>query len=362
MKFSISTLFQLCLSGLLICLIAGCNSRSTVDQVLVPIHSDFGNLFMLEDTIRFNHAVLFGNRWTMDVNSAGELLVLDPQSEGVYLFSPSGAFIQRMAITDCNPEAAFNFFAHASFLDDSQIAVFNNKGVIVFNRDGECVQAITDRDFATNTRGICSHRDTIFAMPGDVWDSTAIRAYSPDLTFMDQFSLPLPEFPRRASTMLTNQGAAMACFDDDVWWVYSESFDASPRLSPTKLPRYMPDFFVERTQDFPEFELVDQSNFRRITEMISEAEAQASSVQGMYALDNETRMIVYGGTESDLGTGAVIASHGDRFPAVSTWLSEGPKAVGNGRLYMAGDPEDELTGEATNPPIIRYRFIPPTDE
>ena len=362
MKFPISILFQLCLSGLLICLIAGCNSRSTVDQVLVPTHADFGDLFVLEDTIRFNHSVLFGNRWTLDVNSAGELLVLDPQSEGVYLFSPSGAFIQRMAITDCNPEAAFNFFAHASFLDDSHIAVFNNKGVIVFSRDGECVRAITDRDFATNTQGICSHRDTIFAMPGDVWDSTAIRAYNPDLALMeDHFSLPLPEFPRRASTMRTLQGAAMACFDDDVWWIYSESFDASPRLSPAKLPRYMPDFFVERTQDFPEFELVDQSNFRRITEMISEAEAQASSVQGMYALDNETRMIVYGGTESDLGTGAVIASHRDHFPAVSTWLSEGPKAVGNGRLFMAGDPEDDLTGEATNPPIIRYRFVPPTD-
>lgn len=316
---------------------------------------------MLEDTIRFDHSVLFGNRWTLDMNSVGELLVLDLQSQGAYLFSPSGAFMQRMTIADCNPEAAFNFFAYASFLDDSHIAVLNNKGVTVFNRDGECVQAITDRDFATNTGAICSHRDTIFAMPGAVRDSAFIKAYSPDFTLVDQFSLPLPEFPRRASTMLTNQGAAMACFDDDVWWVYSESFDASPRLSSTKLPRFIPDFFVERILDFPEFELVDQSNFQRITEMISEAEAQASSVRGVYALDNETRMIVYGSTESDPGAGAVIASHRDRFPAVSTRLSGGPKAVGNGRLYMAGDLEDELTGEAMNPPIIRYRFIPPTD-
>lgn len=361
MKFSISALVYLCISGLLICLIAGCNSRSTVDQVLVPTHADFGDLFVLEDTIQFDHSVLFGTRWTLDVNSVGELLVLDHQSRGIYLFSPDGAFIRKMAITDCNPEAAFNFFSYASFLNDSHIAVLNTKGVIVFNQDGECAQAITDRDFATNTRGICSHRDTIFAMPGDVWDSTSIRAYSPDLTLMDQFSLPLPEFPQRASVMMTNEGAAMACFDDDVWWVYSESFDASSRLSPTKLPRYMPDFFVERTQDFPDFELVDQSNFRRITEMISEAEAQATSVQGVYALNNETRIIVYGGTESDLGTGAVIASHRDHFPAVSTWLSEGPKAIGNGRLYMAGDPEDEPTGEAANPPIIRYRFISPSD-
>lgn len=361
MKFSISASLYLYISGLLICLIAGCNSRSTVDQVLVPTHADFEDLFVLEDTIQFDHSVLFGTRWTLDVNSVGELLVLDHQSRGVYLFSPDGAFIQKMAITDCNPEAAFNFFSHASFLSDSHIAVLNNKGLIVFNRGGECVQAITDRDFATNTRGICSHRDTIFAMPGDVWDSTAIRAYSPDLTLMDQFSLPLPEFPQRASVMMTNEGAAMACFDDDVWWVYSESFDASPRLSPTKLPRYMPNFFVERTQDFPDFKLVDQSNFRRITEMISEAEAQATSVQGVYVLNNETRMIVYGGAESDLGTGAVIASHRDHFPAVSTWLSEGPKAIGNERLYIVDDPEDQPIGEAVNPLIIRYRFVPPSD-
>ena len=361
MKFSLPALLHLCISGLLICLIAGCNSRSTVDQVLVPTHADFGDLFVLEDTIQFDHSVLLGARWTMDVSSVGELLVLDPSSQGVYLFSPDGTFIRKMAITDCNPEAAFNFFAHASFLNDSHIAVLNNKGVIVFNRDGECVRAITDRDFAANTQGICSHRDTVFAMPSDVWDSTAIRAYSPDLTLMDQFSLPSPEFPERASVMLTHHGAAMACFDDDVWWVYSESFDASPRLSSTELPRFMPNFFVERTQDFPDFEVVDQSNFRRITEMIREAEAQATSVQGVYALNNETRMIVYGGTEFDLGTGAVIASHGDRFSTVSTWLSEGPTAVGNGRLYMAGDPEDQPTGEATNPPIIRYRFIPPSN-
>lgn len=333
-----------------------------VDQVLVPTHSDFGDLFVLEDTIQFNHSVLFGNRWMLDVNSVGELLVLDHQSQGVYLFSQDGALMQRMEITDCNPEAVSNFFAYASFLNDSHIAVLNNKGVTVFNRDGECVRAITDRDFATNTGAICSYRDTIFAMPGTVRDSTFIRAYSLDLTLVNQFSLPLPAFPRRASTMLTNPRAAMACFDDDVWWVYSESFDASPRLSPQRLLRFMPDFFVERTQDFPDFEIVDRSDFQKITEMISEAEAQATAARGVYALNNETRMIVYGGAiESDSGTGAVIASHRDRFPAVSTWLPKEPKAVGNGRLYMAGEPEDELTGEATNPPIIRYRFIPPTD-
>ena len=362
MKFSISALTHLCLSGLLICLIAGCNSRSTVDQVLVPTHADFGDLFVLEDTIRFNHSVLFGNRWMLDVNSAGELLVLDPQSEGVYVFSPDGILVWTTVITDCNPEANFNFGVQASFLNDSYVAVLINKGVIVLGQNGECVQTVTDMDLALNTWGLCLHSDTIFAMPRDIRDSTFIRAYSSDFVLIDWFPLPAPKFRRRAAIMLTTGvTSVMGCFDDDVWWVYSENFDATPRLSRAGLIRFMPDFFVERTQDFPDFGMINQSNFREITEKIDKAEAEATSVEGMFVLDNETRMIVYGVNEFDPGVGVVIASHRDRFPAVSTRLSEGPKAVGNGRLYMAGDPEDELTGEAMNPPIIRYRFIPPTD-
>ena len=352
-------------AGLLVCLVVGCNSRSAVDQILTPTHVDFGDLFVQESVIQLDNSVLLGARWYLDVNSKDELLVLDTQSQGVHLFSPDGILVWTMVITDCFPGTSFNFNAYALFLDDSYVAVLVNKGVIVLGQNGECIQTITDEDLATNTWALCSYRDTMFAMPRDVRDSTFIRAYSSDFTLIDQFPLPAPKFQRRASVMLMNTGSNMRCFNDDVWWAYSESFDATPRLSTAGLTQFMPDFFVERTRDYPDFPLVDQSNFREVTEMIGKAEAEATSMVGMFALDDETRMVVYNSIDSgdeDLGHGAVIASHSDHFPAVSTRFEKTPEAVGTGKLYFVSDLGDEPTEEILNPAIVRYRFIPPSDE
>ncbi|MXZ05142.1 MAG: hypothetical protein F4146_05570 [Rhodothermaceae bacterium] len=347
-------------TGLLVCLVVGCNTRSAVDQVLTPTHKDFEDLFVRESVIRLDNTVLLGSRWYLYVNSKRELLVLDTQSQGVHLFSPDGVLVWTKAITDCNPEASFNFSAQASFLDDSRVAVLINKGIIVLGQNGECVRAITNAELATNTWGLCSYRDTIFAMPRDIRDSTFIRAYSPDFTLIGQFPLPAPKFQRRASVMRAIPGATMGCFDDDVWWMYSENYDATPRLSRAGLIRYMPDFFVERTQDYPNYGIVNQSNFQEITEMIAKAEAEATSLDGIFALDNDTRMMVY--NNGTIGRGAVIANHSYRFPTVSTRFEETPETVGNGRLYFVGDLEDESIEEVLNPTIISYRFVPPSGE
>ena len=356
----ISTLHSTIVVGLLVCLVVGCNSRSAVDQILTPTHMDFRDLFVQESVIRLDNSVLLGSRWDLDVNSIGELLVLDTESQAVHLFSPDGILVWTTAIGDCYPGANFNFNAQASFLDDSHVAVLINKGAIVLGKDGECVQTVTDSDLATNTWALCSHRDTIFTMPRDIRDSTFIRAYNPDFTLIDQFPLPAPKFQRRAGIQLTYAGSNMACFDDDVWWVYSEDFDATPRLSRAGLTRFLPDFFVERTQDYPDFAVVDQSNFREITEMIGKAEAEATGVEGMFALDNETRLIVY--SNMGLGRGAVIANYSDHLSAVSTLIEKFPKAVGGGGLYILDELEDEAIEEAINPPIIQYRFVPPSGE
>jgi hypothetical protein len=345
-------------AGLLVCLVVGCNPRFAVDQTLTPVHMDFGDLFVQESTIRLDNSVLLGSSWSLSVNSKGELLVLDTQSQGAHLFSSDGILVWTKVITDCNPEASFNFGAQASFLDDSHVAVLVDKGAIVLGRNGECVQAITDGDLATNTWGLCSHRDTIFAMPRYIGDNAFIRAYSSDFSLIEQFPLPAPKFQKRASIMLTDPGFAMACFNDDVWWVYSESFDAAPRLRRAGLTRFMPDFFVERTRDYPDFALVDM-------EVMHKAEAEATRMRGIFTLDTETRMIVYNSIDPSnegLGRGVVIANHSDRFPAVSTRFEKFPEAVENGRLYTVNDLEDELTEEALNPTIIRYRFVPPSRE
>lgn len=354
----VATLHTTTVTVLLVCLVVGCSSRSPVDQILTPVYVDFGNLFVQESTIRLDNSVLLGSSWSLNVNSKGELLVLDTQSQGAYLFSPDGILVWTKVITDCNPEASFNFGAKASFLDDSRISVLINKGAIVLGRNGDCVQVITDGELATNTWGLCSHRDTVFAMPRYIGENTFIRAYSSDFSLIDQFPLPAPNFQKRASIMLTDPGFAMRCFNDDVWWVYSESFDAAPRLPSAGQTRFMPDFFVERTRDYPDLALMDM-------DIMHKAEAEATRMRGLFALDNETRMIVYDSIDPSNegpGRGVVIVNHRDRFPAVSTWLEKFPEAVENGWLYILNDLGDEPTEEIINPAIVRYRFVPPSGE
>ncbi len=351
-------------AALLASLASACNSGGFINQILTPAHVDFGELFVPEDTTRLDNSVLIGRIWMLDVNANGEFLVLDTQSQGVYLFSPGGELVRTMTVTDCHPEAEVSFTSQATFLDELHVAVLNNRGVIVFDRNGACVRASIDGDFATSSGGICSHRDTVFTMPFAVRDSTFIRAYAADFAQLDQFPLPAPQFPIRAAVTPTYAGFAMACFDDDVWWVYSESFDASSRLQSTRAPRFKPDFFVDRTRDYPEFGLVTQANMQSVTEMLNKAEAEATAVLGMFALDSSTRMVVYGGLDTgdeEFSTGAVIASHTGRFPGVSTLLSGFPSAAKGGMLYMATDPEDQPDGEVANPAIVRYRFVPPAN-
>ena len=172
----IPTLYTTIVAGLLVCLVVGCNTRSAVDQVLTPTHREFGDLFVQESVIRLDNSVLLGSIWNLVVNSKGELLVLDSQSQGVHMFSSDGVLVWTVAITDCNPEANLDFSPHASFLDDSRVAVLIDKGAIVLSQNGECVQTITNADMATNTWGLCSHRDSIFAMPRYIQDSAFIRA------------------------------------------------------------------------------------------------------------------------------------------------------------------------------------------
>ncbi len=339
-----------------------CRSDPAFDQVHTPTHVEFEKLFALEDTIRLDTTVLIGSITMLDVNSKGEFLVLDRQSENVHVFSQSGGHLRTLSITDCDPEATFGFSAQSTFLSDSQIFILTSKGALVFDESGRCTQSNMAPEFVTNTWAACLHRDTIFAMPRSIQDGAMIRAYDVDLALVDQFPLPAPRFPKRAAVTLPYQGRAMSCFDNDVWWVYRESFDITPRLRRGDLTRFKPDFYIERTRDYPETPVVDRSNFMEITQLLGKAEAESSSVLGVFALDETTRLVMYGGIRSDneeRDTGALVASHKDGVAGVSTLFPEFPGATRQGQLYFVENPEEHTDGEFTNPLIIRYQFIPP---
>ena len=273
--------------------------------------------------------------------------------------------MRTLSITDCNPGATLGFSAQSTFWGDSQVLILTDKGPMVFDQAGQCVQSSTDPELATNTWAICSHRDTIFVMPQAIRDSSFIRAYSPEFTVIDQFPLPVPRFPRRAGIMLLRRGRTMGCFRDDIWWIYGESFDAAPRLRRAGLTQFRPENYRERTRDYPELPLVTQTNWNEVTKLLDKAEAEASSVGGMFELDETTRLVLYDGikgSNEESTMGALIASHEHNFGGISTLFPEFPKTAKYGMLYFEEDPEERPDGEVTNPSIIRYRFIPPKNQ
>ena len=335
---------------------------------------EFDELFALEDTIRLDPSVLIGSISVLKVSSRGELLVQDDQSNALHLFSPDGTHLRALSITDCNPEAELEGFgSHSTFLDDSRILAITSKGAMIFDHSGQCVESSTDDSFVTNTWAACSFRDTIFAMPRTIRDSTHISAYSSDLTLIKRFPLPAARFPRRSSIYLPYSGLTIGCFGDDVWWVYGEDFDATPRLRRSGYARYEPAFYRPRKNDYPELPLVDQSNWNEVNRILIQAESEASSVQGMFALDKAVRLVLYLGIDADDEAatdasatghsvmGALVASHDGAFDGVTTLVPDMPDAAGHGKLYYTGAPEASGNDELANPFVVMYRFLQPGD-
>ena len=352
-------------TALLSSVLGACRSpNAAVNQILTPAYVEFEDLFAPQDTIRLETAVLIGRSWMIDVNSKGELLVHDNQGQGVHLFSPSGAYLRTLSITDCNPEATFGFRSQSRYLDDSHILVLTTKGAMVFDDAGQCVQTSMDSDFVTSAYSVCTRRDTVFVMPQASTDSAFIRAYSPDFSLIDQFPLPAPQFPRRASVMHPYQGRTLGCFTDDVWWIYGEGFDAVPRLHRNGLTRFRPSFYRERTRDYPETPFVDQSNWQEVTQILDEAEEDGSAIDGMYELDQSTRMLLYGAVDSaneERPAGILVVNHENRFAAVSTLVPESVETAKHGMLYLEGDLAEPSNDDVANPTLVRYRFIPPNN-
>lgn len=352
-------------AALLASFLGACASPDGIsEQVLIPREVAFEDLFVLEDTIRLDDSVLIGRIGMLDVNSVGELLVYDRQGESVHVFSPVGVLLRTLAITDCNPEATLGFRAQARYLDDLRVLVLTTKGAMVFDENGHCIQSSMDPFFVTRAYSVCAFRDSIFAMPQTRGDSLSIRAYSADLSLIGQYSLPAVRFPKRAGIMHPNQGRTMACFADDIWWVYGEDFDARPRLDRRALTRYRPDFYRERTRDYPDIPDVTPSNFQEVTAILAEAEQEASAITGMHALDKTTRIITYSRVDASsesLPEAILVASHNDDFAAVSTRSHESIAAAGNGSIYFVGEPDEQASGEIVNPPILRYRYTQPDE-
>ena len=139
--------------------LGGCETDRDAVSVLESSRMEFDDLFIFEDSIRLDPAVLLGRITHLDVSSSNELLVSDELGQGVYLFSLTGALLSEMVIDECAPEAdGFSVNSAVFASDDCIVAIDGSRGY-VFDRDGNCLVSKEYFDFLT-TQAICAQGDT----------------------------------------------------------------------------------------------------------------------------------------------------------------------------------------------------------
>ena len=153
-------------------------------------------------------------------------------------------------------------------------------------------------------------------------------------------------------------GRTIECFHDGPYYIYNESMDAIPVHRADSVLRHRPAFFAERQKDLP------------IGSISKRAKARAEHPRaiGVFALDGQTRMVVYVDLDASwkhdyagmpLKIGLSVASNTGAFPGRSAVSPVWPIAAANGFLYAVGENENLPSGDVCNPFVVRYRHTPP---
>lgn len=314
----------------------------------------FEELFAVEDTIRLDPAVLLGDFEFMDVNEAGELLIDDNTDGGIHLFSPSGDHVRSFAVSNCVPGETDTYTDGTQFIGDGRIlTVRDGRIAVIFGRDGSCTAAT--RDLGRPYNSFCD--DGLIAAYGIGDEGSAqLVSYSHALEPIDTLRKEPSPFPFLNRGWLGFGGRDIACFDDGVYHVYRESFDAWRISLPATGIRYRPEFADERTRDVPWGHPNQSSRLMEVPMNL-----------GIFALDHTTRMTVFtylgekwiSGNQEEPVFGLSVASNLGLFPGRSTVGSIYFRAVGDGYVYALGNPDELPNGEFGNPVVVRYRFVPP---
>ena len=297
--------------------------------------------------------LLIGRIKDLDISVSGEMLLVDDVAHKVYHLSATGRLLHELSVVDCHPGAMPGSY-NARFLGDGQIIMWDtrNASTYLFDSNGQCIKYVQSPDLI-NMNGMCAHEDKIFTMP--IHSSQRAKAFSRDLDLLEEFELEPERWPVLVTSMLVRPGHNLECFDDGPWYIYIYSMDATPIGREAGFSRFKPAFFVERKRDI-----------RRPTPTRLMGLNDASSVVGLYRLDNSTRVVVHSRIRHRnkwLGDwGLTIVSHKNLFPSVSVpFPRKGFKGGGNGMLYFQGDHEPLEDGLLGNPVLVRYRFIPPKE-
>ena len=342
--------------------LTGCQSQeSSVHTVRAPT-IPFDELFVLEDTVRLDPAVLVGQIAFIDVNPSGEILVTDHQANLTYLFSSSGNHLQSYSALACLPDDVHFYPWSTRFLGNEHVVTTQFAGpAIVFNLDGSCYA--NTKMLMPYAKAICVKEDSVFAQQVGIQEQATANVYSPMLEKIEEILIEPPRLISLNTNFAGQRGRTIDCFDDGPYYVYAESMDAIPVRSSSSRIQFRPDFFEWRPEDLPDAPPHDENMRRRRKEY--------QSTIAVFALDGSTRMVSYSDLESrwhsgdinaDRQLGLSISSNSGQFPARSTISSVYPQGAGNGYFYAVDENEMLPDGNYGNPLILQYKFIPPGEE
>ncbi|MCY4159686.1 MAG: hypothetical protein OXE92_02625 [Bacteroidetes bacterium] len=319
-----------------------------VDAKLV----NFDDVFVLQDTVRFDPAVIIGRIDDMDISDSGTMLILDNSARTIYHFSATGQLLHELSVMECHPGANFVPW-NARFIDDEQIIAWDAKSAAyLFDTDGHCTDYVRSEELV-NIQAMCAHENVIYAKPLAFSEMMEVKLFSRRLELKEKVPIEINKWPNLTRILWIKEGRSLECFDDGVRYAYVYSADAIPVIHQENAIAYKPPFLLTRKRDKPTLNPHDMRGL-----------FDSSDVIGLYRLNATTRMIAHRRLRhrGDVlhGIGLTIVDHNNSYPGISTVFSGSFMGAGRGLLYTQGDHELLPDGDIGNPLILRYRFVPPT--
>lgn len=342
---------------IVVCALGGCAADGDAVPILESNQMAFDDLFVFEDSIRLDPAVLLGRIMYLDVGSSKEFLVSDYVGQGVCLFSPTGALVGEMVIDECAPGADGFQVSSAVFASETALWRLRGERGYVFDRDGNCLESKKSLEFL-RTQAICAQGDTIFAWQQASRDGRGVIGFSDQLEPVIQIDLPPPKFPVLSRQYFSGKNRTIACFDDGPWYKMKEDVDARPLQKRSDLIQFKPFFFRSIEEDMlPIGDAGWKKHF---------ANAKGTWTGGVFELTGSIHLVMYTNIPKRFHNpawkrtrGLSIVDHADYSFSASTIVWTAPLDTRDGYAYFEGAHEQLADGLVGNPVILRYRFLRP---
>ena len=332
-----------CVLGL-IC-VSACEPAGQGYRVVESDFMEFEDLFTPIDTVRLDASVLIGGFDFLDVSNQGQFLVTDNVMRVIYLFSSSGHHLRTLETTQCNPEDAGNLLS-TRFLKNGGMIATTSQGAYVFNTDGSCQKRL--QEVPPGHWSFCERQDTVYFLSPGL--RPQIHAYSVKSGTVRDYDLRKPRFPGTTGVKRGWQGREIACFDQGVFYRYSESSDGEPLWPENDLVLHQPKSYRP-----PERDLTSRG-MGNITSELHELRNEFTYSNGIYELDENHRMI---GFQYPAEFNLSIINM-DTETSVSTALDP-DVLIGvakDGLVYSLGDYEILPSGETGNRMLEVRQFHP----